>query len=201
MIERGPASEDEVICAFVRAEIGSSRYQKQVEEGLLRFGVERSVIDAPNLTDPRENMVRRRLLDYRGYVSRQGLFTGFPFDVAWRRVKLDADDFHCMRYIKDTVTDTPHWTNLSSGTRLVSDGASNLRRQSPDSVFQHIFAIARAVRDGTRLDPLIAAQHHQDYLVLVEGHSRATAYALERFSGEVDAFVGCSPSMDKWPFY
>jgi hypothetical protein len=49
--------------------------------------------------------------------------------------------------------------------------------------------------------PLIAAQHDKGDLVLIEGHSRATAYVLERYEGTVKAFIGSSLSMKDWPFY
>jgi hypothetical protein len=201
MIERGPATEDEMISAFLRAEIDSSRYGGIIKGALARLGLGASLIDAPNLADAVENGRRRLLLGYRGYACREDLFTGFPFDVIWRRVDLEAGDFQTMQYMKDTVTNHPNWTNLSNGTRLVSVGASNLHKLPSNAAFQQIAVIARAIRDGVRFHPLIAAQHHQGNLVLIEGHSRATAYALERFSGLVGAFVGSSPSMNKWVFY
>jgi hypothetical protein len=201
MIKCRPATEDEMIAAFLQAEVDSPRWSDCVRSGLATLGLERSLIDQPDLTDRQQNGLRKQLLWYRGYERREGLFKGFPLDVAWRRVDLEAGDLQTMRYINDTVTTTPNWTNLSSGTRLVSDGAVNLRQHTSDPRFRQIIEIARALRGGKRFEPLIAAQNRDDYLVIIEGHSRATAYAFERFSGPVDAFVGSSPAMDKWPFY
>jgi hypothetical protein len=202
MIERCPATEDEMIAAFLRAEIDSSRYGDNfVKTGLAQLGLERRLIDAPILTDPAENGARRRLMQYRGYEARIALFAGFPLDVRWRRVQLETRDFETMQYINDAITSTPHWTNLSDGTRLVSVGARNLRQRSADPATCQIASIAQALRNGVRFAELIAAQHHQGSLILIEGHSRATAYAMEHFAGEVEALVGSSPSMSSWVFY
>ncbi len=202
MIERGPATEDEMIAAFLRAEIDSSRYGDNcVRAGLAALGLERRLIDVPNMTDSAENGVRRQLIGYRGYEAREALFAGFPRDVTWRRVELETGDFETMRYINDTVTTTPHWANLSDGTRLVSAGARNLRQRPADPDTQQIGAIAQALRNGVYFPPLIAAQHREGSLILIEGHSRATAYVMEHFAGVVEAFVGSSPSMPSWVFY
>jgi hypothetical protein len=201
MIERGPATEDEMVLAFLQAEIRSSRYGSIIQRTLAQLGWENSLIENPNLADEVENAQRRWLLSYRGYPRREGLFTRFPLDVQWRRVGLEPTDLQVIRYIKDTVTAAPNWTNLSNGTRLVCEGASSVRQQSSDPLFQQIVAIAEGIRDGIRFPALIAAEHDKGNLVLIEGHSRATAYVLEGYGGTVEAFVGSSLSMKDWPFY
>jgi hypothetical protein len=201
MIELGPASEDEMIAAFLRAEIDSSRYgNNHVKAGLGRFGLDRRVIDAPNLADVDENEVRKRLMEYRGYQARELLFSGFPLDAIWRRVELDVHDFETMRYINDARTSTPCWTSLSGGTRLVSLGARNFRENPATAGISQISDIAEALRKGMRFSELIAAETRSGSLVLIEGHSRATAYVLEQFA-HVEALVATSPSMDRWYFY
>src|SRR5689334_13998917 len=68
VIEIGPATENEMIAAFLRAEIDSSRYGNNfVKTGLAQLRLERNIIDAPNLADAVENDVRRQLMRYRGY--------------------------------------------------------------------------------------------------------------------------------------
>jgi hypothetical protein len=202
MIECGAASEDEMIAAFLRAEIDSSRYGNDfVKTGLTQRGLERSIIDTPNCADAPENAIRRDLMQYRGYKTRQALFAGFPSDVRWRRVELEARDFAAMRYINDALTETPHWTSLSGGTRLVSVGARNFRQRQTDPTNHQIAAIAQELRNGRRFPELIAAEAEDGSLILVEGHSRATAYAIEEPVHSVEALVGSSPSMAKWVFY
>jgi len=161
MVERGPATEDDMVLDFLRAEIDSSRYSNCILAKLALLGIPRSLIDAPDLTNPLENGLRRCLMSYRGYDSRQGLFTGFPIDVTWRRVDLDPGDFQTMKYINDTVTLTPNWTEFSSRKRLVSDGARNFPRYSSDQRFRHIADMAHAIRGGKCFPPLVAVQHHE----------------------------------------
>jgi hypothetical protein len=197
MIERGPATEDEMISAFLQAEIDSPRWGPCVKAKLADLGSGRLLIDSPNLKDAAENLRRKQVLDcYRWYQPRKDIFTGFPLDVTWYRAELQAQDFQTMQYIVH-----PYWNELSGETRLVSDGARNLRRFASDSRFQHIVAIAQGIHAGEVPLPLIVAQHNRGRLVLIEGHSRATAYAVVSFTGPVEAFVGSSPSMNEWKFY
>jgi len=184
MIERGSATEDDVIWAFLQAELESSRWGPHVNQALAGLGLDRSLIDAPNLNDPMDNRLRRRVLT----ADRRGL----PMDVTWRRVDLEASDFETIQYM-----DVPNWIEFSDGTHLVSVGARNFPRYSSDKRFQDIVAIAEDIRDGKRFAPLIARQHDGGHLELIEGHFRATAYAMELYAEPVKAFVGSSPSMKK----
>jgi hypothetical protein len=90
MIERGPATENDMVVAFLRAEIDSSRYDDHIKTPLAQGGSERRLIDEPNLADPAENALRKQLLTFRGYEARTALFAGFPADATWRRVTLEA---------------------------------------------------------------------------------------------------------------
>ena len=56
------------------------------------------------------------------------------------------------------------------------------------------------LRNGSRAE-LIAAQADDGSLILIEGHSRATAYVMEKFFDGVEALVASSPSMPAWSFY
>ena len=185
MIERGPATEDEVICAFLQAELNSDRWApRRVNPALEVLGFDRSLIDVPNLNDPMENRRRKQVLTACG--------RGLPLDLTWRLVDLEASDFETMQYMADR-----NWIEFSNGERLVSVGARNFHRYSSDERFRGIVAITQAIRDGKRFPPLIAMQHHGRHLELIEGHFRATAYAMEGYAGLVEAFVGSSPSMKK----
>jgi hypothetical protein len=58
-----------------------------------------------------------------------------------------------------------------------------------------------AIRNGAHLPELITAQDNNGGLILIEGHSRATAYLMEPPAGEVEAFVASSGSMAGWLWY
>ncbi len=149
MIERGPATEDEVVLAFLRAEIDSSRYDEHITQPLVRAGLTRQLIDEPNLADPAENAVRKKLLDFRGYGQGIALFEGFPKDAIWRRVALEPGDFERMRYAKSHT-----WIELSDGTRLVSAGARNFPARPDDPETYQINGIVEALRNGARFPEL-----------------------------------------------
>lgn len=77
-----PASEDEVIAEFLKAEIDSERFAPLVFEALAAEAAARSVIDEIDLDDRAANDVRRRVLARaRHWKSGGNLFIGFPQDI------------------------------------------------------------------------------------------------------------------------
>src|SRR5207244_3011939 len=71
MIRR--ASEDEVIAAFLQAEIDSDRHAAKILKELQADGWPQSSVDSPNLGDPEENAYRRSLLGrLRGWGRGEG---------------------------------------------------------------------------------------------------------------------------------
>jgi hypothetical protein len=92
------------------------------------------------------------------------------------------------------------WVDLSDGTRLVSVGARNFRQRPDDPDTYQINGIVEALRNGARFPELVAAQDNDGSLILIEGHSRATAYVMVELA-EVETLVASSPSMPGWAFY
>jgi hypothetical protein len=131
----------------------------------------------------------------RGYGKNQVLFAGFPPDAVWRRVVLQPCDFETMRYARHQT-----WTTISKGTRLVSVGARTLTEEGHSAETEQVTAIANAFRNGERFADLIAAEDARG-LILIEGHSRATAYFQVGLIDEVQCLVASSQSMPKWAFY
>jgi hypothetical protein len=173
MIDLAPATEHEMIAAFLQAEINSSRYGDLIKAALRQIGFARLVIDAPDTSDANANAVRRSVFAaYRGYPNGL-LFTGFP-PVTWHRVRLEFADFQRMRYANH-----PTLVALSGASRLVSDGAANFAARIPGAaVMGHVANIIPAIQAGKAFPPLVAAQDTDGSLILVEGHSRATAYVI-----------------------
>jgi hypothetical protein len=161
------------------------------------MGWKRSLFDTPNLTSPEENAARRSILAYyRGYPD-NFLFRSFPPDVTWRRVELEPADFAAIRYANHPVL-----LKLSAGSRRIADGARIFAENPADHPDMAQIPPARAAFcGGRRFAPLILVQANEDAPVLIEGHTRATIYVMERFPGPVDAYVGSSASMSSWPFY
>jgi hypothetical protein len=207
MIELSTVTEDEMIAAFLEAEIDSSSElpTSEIKRGLAHLGLTRSLIDNPNLTDAEENSARKSLLSYRGYDQHKNLFHNFPLDAVWCRARLESCDFKTMRYINDQP-----WLNLSGNTRLVDDGAHSFCQQIADPTTrnsplirdtQRIAFITVALLGGKKHPELIAAKAKDGSLIIIEGHARATAYVIAQHFVNIEALVASSASMPEWYFY
>jgi hypothetical protein len=202
MIELGPATEDQMVLAFLRAEIESPRFSqfyRQCLDQLQEFGVSReTLIDDPDLASSRDNSLRITILRaVRGYRGNTLLFTGFPTDVVWRRIAIEQADWTRVKY-----ANYPTWKDLSLGTRIVADGAQNLDSVvAAEDVNKNVAELVAELKKGKQYPELIGVQNENDEIVLVEGHSRATAYALAGLVEPIGSIVGSSPNMKDWGFY
>lgn len=199
MIELGSATEDEMVLAFLQGEIDSPRFGPIYQSNLAQNELNRAaIVDQPDITRADHNQIRLRLLGVvRGYRNNQYLFVGFPQDVRWRRVMLEPGELARLMYANH-----PTWVQLSGGTRLVGDGAANIGRiPTAENANVNVTDVVAALEQGHRYPALIAITDEAGNLVLVEGHTRATAYAFARFNESVEVLVGSSPGMRNWVFY
>src|SRR2546426_7991730 len=178
MVELGRARECDVFLAFLRAEVDSPAYGKHIAPWLAEahrvLGIGRdTLIDNPDLENSQQNVIRKRMLSYRGLESRQALFCGFPTDVLWRRVELEPHELGRLKYIgKDE-----NWMSFSEGTRRPSRVVERIAKgELLDNPGRAISDIQEKLRRGERFPELIAAEGNGDDLILIEGHRRATAY-------------------------
>jgi hypothetical protein len=175
-----PATEDEVLAAFVEAERDSPRYGTTVRKLVDRVG----------------DNSRAVLAAYRSWPD-QGLFGGFPRDVRWFRAALTSNDVLEIRYIN-----WDWWLRLSGGSRDPRDAAERIRagliEGVEDGPENQVIA-----RNAARNPELIAVRAPESRLVLLEGHARLTAYALypEHLPPELEVFVGESAHMVDWSEY
>lgn len=189
----GSAVEAEMVLAFLRAEIDSPRFGPYHLSALQQLGFDRRLIEMADLADDGQNAARRRVLGaVRGYGADQFLFRGFPDDARWRRILLVPSDYRRLKYANEET-----WIILSEGTRLVVVGADNVTKGRAAPVTAHnILEIAKALRAGAVFPELIAIET-QGCLILIEGHSRATASCLES-TENVQMIVGSSLKMNRW---
>jgi hypothetical protein len=192
------ASEAEMILAFLRAERASGR---QWAEWVSRcFAGRWKLLDHPDLDDQAENDFRRQALStYRGYGANSWLFAGFPADVHWWRVSLSRADVAGLYHAHSV------WDDLTEGTRKVSVAARNVDRITHDAdprVNENIRAVIKADLAGQSFEPIIiASDAPEGRHVLVEGHTRACAYATNFDGPEVQALAGYSPELSAWQFW
>jgi hypothetical protein len=198
MIERGSTTADEMVLAFLQAEVDSPRYRDYYALALTKIGATRAtLIDNADLQDARQNAARSVILGaFRGYGQNRVLFAGFPIDTCWRKVSVTPAELGHFKYAKHRI-----WSALTRGTRLVADGATNLDTvQTDENTRVHVRAVAERLAQGDRFPPLIAVQNAGAHdTVLMEGHTRATAYALTGIPDEITVLIGSSTDMSvRW---
>ncbi len=191
------SNENEMVLAFLRAEFYSPRYKEWIRRAL---GHDASLLNRPRLDDATENAARKQVLaEFRGFGADALLFRGFPVEVQWVRVEATVAEVADMKYAKYAT-----WITLSGGSRIVRDGAANVDTIPTDEdANANIRAVTRDVERGQSYPPLIAAAVSNDEThVLVEGHTRASAYVRAlRADAPVELIVAYSPSMTTWAFY
>ena len=194
MIELGDACEDDVVLAFLRAEIDSPKWGQEYSRELRNLNLDRvSLIDTPNLTDARACNARKVLLgSVRGYDRNVALFTGFPRDTTWRRVEVEPSDFHRLK----CISRDDRWSRPTGGTRLIEEAACN---HTYPELAERVSIARQRIEQGLPMAELIMVENDAGDLILVEGHTRATAYAVLA-DRPFRSFVGTSPLMSQWAF-
>jgi len=202
MLLIGQATEHKMVLAFLKAEIDSPRYEQVYRQKISALGFSQTqLIESADLHNDHQNMERIKLLgEVRGYGANSYLFHGFPNDVSWQRVRLEQPEIARLKYAKHYT-----WIILSNGTRLVRDGASNIDKiQVPDvncTINENVKKVVAGIQNGKSYSELIAVSGFDDDLILIEGHTRATAYVLSKYTQPVTLLVGTSARMRNWAFY
>jgi hypothetical protein len=191
MKDCGPSTQLDMVDAFLRAEINSPRFAPQILARLKSLNVDRDA-----LFSDANARIRPTVLAYRGYGLNQALFAGFPNDIAWRRIELDRHDMSRLRYCS-----SPPWPEVSGGSRRVTDGAQRIESLSIGSTREDVLALAQSIREGTTFPELIAVASADESMILVEGHTRATAHAYADAGFPLRLIVGRSPDIARWQFH
>ncbi len=191
-------NEEVMVREFLRAEINSKRFSEKLIATLDYWGIPKSIIENGNLND-RENFIRRWLLaERRGYHRGTHLFAGFPRETEWKTVMLEEKDLPNLLY-----GNHEEWVELSAGSRKVQDGVYSLQKQCSFKFLKNICGTLWELRDKLELPyktPPIVVSHDGEKLVLLEGHTRATAYMLAGAT-EMQVIYGLHTEMDKWMWY
>lgn len=187
-----------MVATFLRAELDSPRYGERIRQLLTEVGSEEALLLAPKLDDVGANARRGELLERdRAWLSREGLFNGFPEQVEWSLVGLDPEEVLGILHI-----DWDWWLRLSGGTRRPLDAAARIRaNQVPGSTAEEHEAIAaRLESDDPPPELIVVSTPDCSRLVAVEGHVRLTAYALypEHLPQELPVYFGISEDMSRW---
>ena len=197
-------SEDEMIAVSLGGEFTSDRFGPIISDLLRMHGIDRRVVTSPDLADAPQDAQRRDLLArYRGYgTDADDYLSRFPtHGVRWERVGISPDELIRVRYINWS-----YWLEPSGGSRRPSDAAERIRAgiEAYGASNTGYLVMAERVAAGQVFAPLILAEAHESQdLVVVEGHARLSAYALElhRLPDEIEVLVGSSAEIEHWPLY
>ena len=196
MDDLGAATEDQVILAWLQAVIESADFQAYI------------VGNPPNpanlsaaLKAARHDLRREIITRVYGFGQGLGSFQGLRNDITWRRVRLTNEDVGELLYARHEGA----WQVLSPVTRKVAEGATNVGHVfTLDGTNMVVLSLASGICHSEKKVPeIIALKRPGDgKLVILEGHARATAIALEahRFPNGVHAYVGDGPSVAGWAY-
>ena len=206
MEDRGPASEDQVILAWLQAAIESPDFQAYLvgnPPNPAGLSAALKVARSPDLRDHEQNELRRKIITAAyGFGQGTGSVSGLGDDVRWRRMRLLPAEVAEMLYARHDGA----WQLLSPVTRKVAEGATNIGHVfTGDPTNMVVLSLAAGLCHSEKKVPeIIALKRPSDgRLVILEGHARATAIVLEahRFERGVDAFVGGGPGVAGWAFF
>lgn len=165
------SNSDEVVLEWLKAELNSERFSPALKNALQFANKNESIITTANLTDDTENRDRLSILKlYRDWIDVD--FETFK----WEWVELNQADVDRLKYI-----DYSYWNELSDNTRLVQRAVANIVKSKIVFGVPHdrFHSVAEAVKDGMTLPPIIIVRNAEDdSLKILEGHLRATGYAL-----------------------
>jgi hypothetical protein len=205
MEDRGAATEDQVILAWLQAAIESPEFQAYLvgdPPNPAHLSAALKVARSPDLRDGTQNELRREIITTAyGFGRGTGSFAGLGDDIAWRRVRLLPAEVAELLYARHDGA----WQVLSPVTRKVAEGATNIGHVfTGDPTNMVVLSLASGLCHSEKKVPeIIALKRPGDgRLVILEGHARATAIVLEahRFEHGVDVYVGDGPSVAGWAY-
>jgi hypothetical protein len=195
-----PASESEVVLAFLRGEIDSDRFGNDVRRALTDAGG-LHLVRSPDLDSEEENRARQHALAAaRGWRNTE-LFEGFPEKVDWYHGVLQPGDLSRVRFI-----DYSYWNELSGGSRRPADVLPTLRSGRLPTWLTELgtdwcFEFAAWLAKATAVDDLIVmATPDLGELVVLEGHARLTAIFVGGLQRRltVRTYLGLSAAIQQW---
>src|SRR5438046_4253664 len=204
MEDLGGATEDQVILAWLQAEIESPDFQAFVIGNPPNPATLSAVLKAarsPDLKDPAQNQLRREVITaVYGFGQGTGSFQGLAGDIVWRRFRLTTDDVGELLYARQGAA----WPILAPATRKVVEGATNVGHVfTGDQTNMVVLSLASGLcHSDKRVPEIITLRRPDGHLVILEGHARATAIALEahRFPKGGQVYVVAGTRGANWTY-
>lgn len=185
-----PLTDDEMVAAFLKAEMQSSRFRPRIDKWVKADDPRLAWLSDPDVADAVQCEFRAFVLSHtRGWRSdREGsLLKSLPHDTQWQLVRMSLDELLWVRFIKEG-----YWIKHTNGERTFEALIEHAPADSP------ILEISRFMTASAYQHPMIAVGHDlASGLVMMEGNGRlsgAAASGVKTF----DVIIGTSPSMSSW---
>jgi len=193
-----PISEAEVISIFLKGELKSKRFSEEIKMAIEKFGVTTSIIRNPDIHNSKENDIRLKILEEtRNYVSRKGLFDGFPPNIKWFRTEVSKD------FLLNEVLyiNYDYWVELTSGSRLPKDAVQRIENNEMvyDVPYDNFLEASEYFKKNRTFEEMIIVSDKKKFVVL-EGHLRLTVLALNKniIPEKISIIIGVSEDLDSW---
>jgi O-antigen/teichoic acid export membrane protein len=186
-------SEDEAISEFLKSEFYQpefDRYREQFEH----------IVEHPDLSNSRENTIRRALL----YLRRGRLWRELPADTEWWEVELHRSDLNRLR-----VFPRNHWRGLAEGNFYLADMLDRIREKvgsnSPEKYVAKLRSLSSDVANGVdHSSVLLIGIDESGPLTIIEGNHRMAAASLvapDAIHRRFRFLCGLSPRMNECCWY
>ena len=195
-----PCSEDEVILEWLRAEIQSDRFSVDLKRKMEELSIGVEVIEKADISNTTENQLRKQLMEFRGYLSRTGLFESLPQNMVWTRLVVDSQTLiESVFYICYS-----YWEKISKGTRQAVNAARFIQsgKTAFDAPNDRFLKIAQDYATGKDMPKMILVGD-QNKVVVLEGHARLTGLALAGKAApkEITVYLGKTEDLSGWSLY
>ncbi|MGA2353722.1 MAG: oligosaccharide flippase family protein [Terriglobales bacterium] len=188
-----PLSEEEVIADFLKSEFHHSEfdgYRSEFEQ----------VVNHPDITNPKENAVRRALL----FLRRGAMWRELPLDTKWFEVELTTEDLARIRFFPRA-----QWRRVARGSFYLTDVVERIRQKLEGPVDDEFLQKLRRVSNGVQecsVNPtvLLIGAGDKSPLTILDGNHRVAAGMLSKPPVLLNRFqfvCGLSPDMTKCCWY
>jgi O-antigen/teichoic acid export membrane protein len=193
LVRRRRADENEVIAEFLKSEFYQSEFDRYRE----RFD---RMVEHPNVSDPRENTIRRALL----YLRRGRLWRELPEDTEWWEVELHESDIKRLR-----VFPRDQWRGLAEGNFYLVDMLDRIRErvgsENKNEFLEKLRSLSCGLEHGEDHSAvLLIGVDDSGPLTIIEGNHRMAAATLvdpTAFYRTFRFLCGFSPRMTECCWY
>lgn len=188
--EASPASLDDALTAFLRAELDSPTERRRLKRSLEALRLHEGIVRNANPANKSEAQTRAELFHH--YRGTEALFDGLVLaEVNWFRSALQETDLRCR-----TFTCRNNFEKRF-GTRSLDAVAAQIQNGTTIPAGGNV---ARVLAGEKLEPPLLLTDPNWSRYVVLEGHNRLLAYlqgATDMFF-PIEVLAGVSPNIERW---